>query len=1075
MASFAVQLGGEAATLAVTDKGVGVGRERFLFDDVYRLRPADGEKVTLELNSGSSATFTSPDAEEIIGCIRARLAAKQQVASVYRKGQLQPREMLRVMTEHQWPLYLGVEYKFRSGDAIPVDDVGKDEDDKALKMDLEENGSGDLVLKGRGAPLSLRAGEMWLLPSLESKTGDCLVLRRKLEVEGEDDAPSTFLVVMTTLTVTRTSVGVVAPGKPFDCHSLLETREYMSGTDCIHSTRRVYTRQTFFGKDDTDRIAGVTDVLSADVIGHMHVYMRQAWTGLLAKGTVAAAAGAAIESAGLSVAAAEVVPHWLIKPGAQRRCTLQKSRQGGAPALVLNVEEQAAEGGDWEVVETVAATYGDVEMWLAGALGTDGGDALVLSRDGWQLQLRPEQGGAAITFVLRVEALRAGEPSEGVPGGEAVTVEWREPVVGVAEETAGAIGTGLVRTASQSKDFSEHLITSKWAEYLERPRMFKSGDEIPDEMASGGDAKTCIMTGLALGMTVPVPGFALIGGLGGAVVATPAVQKAVARYIGDSLAQRIVVCQAEFGDFLLSCEFNHVGESWKQADVYSFKAGEFELMPCADSLNGEQLHVVHRSDYGSSVLVVHDYHSVERLGRGMNVRQEVFDGETMVCSSNRYYEYEEGSVMTREVLQPFVPSEMMVATQLEWVETEVDEWLAAHQDEVLAEAKILAIKAQENPELMGHGEALAEMAETALVNTAAFEEVKRKHESLGANQQINAAEMLALGTRLVSELAVNASAMDDNERNAVLGSATKVVEEVSTLAEQSAGIQRLVEGGGTVIDEYSADGTVVAGVAERAQTDAQIAKLLADGERIAAEIATREITTPEQVLELLNENQAFVDELTDLALKYIEDAVCSVEIPAITGEKDWGTYKIAGLAIKRFAIDPDCVAATVTETVRIDVTGVEIEFDAFDFGLDKTTFPAVQDEGKADATATISACVQFGISTNEAKEIIVSDVEAHVRVDALPVTVITANHKWLFNTLLSWFSGTVKSSVQEEVVTQVEDGVKFLDEQLGATLTRIIDSFSAKGDELLQVAEGAVEVRPPTLHPPSPPPAALAT
>ena len=119
--------------------------------------------------------------------------------------------------------------------------------------------------------------------------------------------------------------------------------------------------------------------------------------------------------------------------------------------------------------------------------------------------------------------------------------------------------------------------------------------------------------------------------------------------------------------------------------------------------------------------------------------------------------------------------------------------------------------------------------------------------------------------------------------------------------------------------------------------------------------------------------------------------------------------------------------------------------------------------------------MQFGISTNEAKEIIVSDVEAHVRVDALPVTVITANHKWLFNTLLSWFSGTVKSSVQEEVVTQVEDGVKFLDEQLGATLTRIIDSFSAKGDELLQVAEGAVEVRPPTPHPPSPPPAALAT
>ena len=154
---------------------------------------------------------------------------------------------------------------------------------------------------------------------------------------------------------------------------------------------------------------------------------------------------------------------------------------------------------------------------------------------------------------------------------------WQEPVHGA--EAAGAAGSaGLLRTASQSTDFRSHLISSRWAEYLERARMFKSGDEIPDEMAIGGDAKQCIMTGLALGMTVPIPGFALIGGLGGAVVATPAVQASVARYIADSLGQRIMVCEAEFGDFLLSCEFNHMSESWKQADVYSFKVSLVSLV-----------------------------------------------------------------------------------------------------------------------------------------------------------------------------------------------------------------------------------------------------------------------------------------------------------------------------------------------------------------------------------------------------------------------------------------------------------------------------------------------------------------
>ena len=143
-------------------------------------------------------------------------------------------------------------------------------------------------------------------------------------------------------------------------------------------------------------------------------------------------------------------------------------------------------------------------------------------------------------------------------------------------------------------------------------------------------------------------------------------------------------------------------------------------------------------------------------------------------------------------------------------------------------------------------------------------------------------------------------------------------------------------------------------------SDAQVSKLLADGTRIAEDIATREISTPEDALALLSENEAFVQELTDLALRYIEDAVCSVEIPPIVGDKDWGKYKIAGLAIKRFSIDPDCVEAIVTETVHIDVRGIEgvslslslslslidvrgieVEFDAFSFELNKTTFPAV--------------------------------------------------------------------------------------------------------------------------------------
>jgi hypothetical protein len=42
---------------------------------------------------------------------------------------------------------------------------------------------------------------------------------------------------------------------------------------------------------------------------------------------------------------------------------------------------------------------------------------------------------------------------------------------------------------------------------------YQRGDELPDELACGGSARQCIATGLAMGMTVPIPGFALLGGL----------------------------------------------------------------------------------------------------------------------------------------------------------------------------------------------------------------------------------------------------------------------------------------------------------------------------------------------------------------------------------------------------------------------------------------------------------------------------------------------------------------------------------------------------------------------------------
>ena len=68
-----------------------------------------------------------------------------------------------------------------------------------------------------------------------------------------------------------------------------------------------------------------------------------------------------------------------------------------------------------------------------------------------------------------------------------------------------------------------------------------------------------------------------------------------------------------------------------------------------------------------------------------------------------------------------------------------------------------------------------------------------------------------------------------------------------------------------------------------------------------------------------------------------EDAVCSTQIPPIAGRREWGSYKITGLAIKRFAIDREGVVPVVGEGVTVSISGINIEFDSFNFQLEKVS------------------------------------------------------------------------------------------------------------------------------------------
>eukprot|EP01052_Picozoa_sp_SAG31_P005107 SAG31_NODE_220_length_19925_cov_3.630939_6_plen_172_part_00 len=64
----------------------------------------------------------------------------------------------------------------------------------------------------------------------------------------------------------------------------------------------------------------------------------------------------------------------------------------------------------------------------------------------------------------------------------------------------------------------------------------------------------------------------------------------------------------------------------------------------------------------------------------------------------------------------------------------------------------------------------------------------------------------------------------------------------------------------------------------------------------------------------------------------IEDMICGVTLPVISGQRGWGTYQISDLAIQRIGKQPS-IYFEVGERVRIDVQDIDLVFSDFKFAV----------------------------------------------------------------------------------------------------------------------------------------------
>ena len=163
------------------------------------------------------------------------------------------------------------------------------------------------------------------------------------------------------------------------------------------------------------------------------------------------------------------------------------------------------------------------------------------------------------------------------------------------------------------------LQESPLLQQLANPHRFHHGDEVSQLAAGTPSGKRCVAVGMALGMAIPIPGFALVGGLTGAVASNPAVQLPIVRCVQNRAVRRMVVtvggglpggavtAGASSGGEGISDELclrlrmsanPSMGSNFAESAVYSLGAGELELSGGGpgDDAEPERLRVFQRVD-----------------------------------------------------------------------------------------------------------------------------------------------------------------------------------------------------------------------------------------------------------------------------------------------------------------------------------------------------------------------------------------------------------------------------------------------------------------------------------------------
>lgn len=271
----------------------------------------------------------------------------------------------------------------------------------------------------------------------------------------------------------------------------------------------------------------------------------------------------------------------------------------------------------------------------------------------------------------------------------------------------------------------------------------------------------------------------------------------------------------------------------------------------------------------------------------------------------------------------------------------------------------------------------------------------------------------------------------------------KVVSRVATGEEQdlSASVTGLVRLGGQVMKQVKA-------------SDAGAA-LIEKGSKAAEALAEawKADTIQAQAVEILKQNEDFIDDLKNVVLPWARDQLLSLQLPDVTGSKETRmgcvTYELSDMQLSSLGIPVDRVGISwVGDCLHVDMTGLKASMKNFKWQYNKSTFPRLKDKGKAD-TGISDGSIHIAVQIK--KSVDINELSANFASFHLETRETRAS--WLYNTVIYWFQNSIQTTLNEQLNRMLDLHAVTLSDAINKLLIKHLPKLAVKLTAIAAVGE----------------------